>query len=146
MFTISNDNGIVAITKGDTFRCPIFINASSDLTPTRYTLTKTDILTFNIVYPGTGEYSDVNVDGIVETKPVLQHIYSNDGAEGHIPYTLNDYGDLVVDFTNDEINTLEEGVYYYEAILKYTPELETTMRQDTIIPRTKFIVLIPRVG
>jgi hypothetical protein len=146
MFTISNDNGIIAITKGDTLRCPLFINSMTDNIPTRYVLTNSDILTFRILYPGTDEYLDNNVDGVIETEPVLQHIYSNDGAAGHIAYTLNENNDIIIDFTSDEINTLKEGTYYYEVKLQYKPDAETTTRIDTIIPRTKFYVVLPRVG
>jgi hypothetical protein len=139
MFTISRDNSIVVLNRGDTFKCPLFINTGSELEPLRYTLTNTDILAFNILYPGTGEYLDENKDGFIENTPVLQHIYSNDGAAEHIPYILNSNGDIVISFTSDDFKKVSPGTYYYEVKLKYIDGGET--RIDTIVPRTKFILV-----
>lgn len=133
MFTISND-GIIVINRGDTFSCPLVINSLVQDVTSRYVLTKNDILTFSIYYPETHYYSN-GVNTVA-----LRHIYSNDGGEGHISYTLNEYNDLPILFTKEEMSTLVAGNYYYEVKLQYT-DADKLNRLDTIIEKKKMLVL-----
>lgn len=123
MYSISN-NGIITLTRGDSLKLPLFINAGDETDMARYSLRNNDELYF----------------GVMEANAPFEHslirkVYTKDN--------LNRYGDVVVDLGLDDTQYLQPGTYYYEGKLK------TYARKDgknvevivTVVPRRKFVIV-----
>lgn len=117
MFTI-DQNGIITISRGDSFTAPLFINQGSDVAPVRYRLTSSDRVVFYLMYPNcsfersilTKEYTDVD---------------------------QNEFGDVLVEFIPSDTQRLPAGKYYYEVRLY----LGETGEINTVIPKSLFYIL-----
>lgn len=128
MFNIQN-NRIITIVSGDTIEIPLFINENTDLEPIRYAFGKYDKVYFVIMEP----HQEFNCG-------ILRHEY---GYED-----LNESEDIVIKLTHDDTINLLPGTYYYEIklLMRETVEEDDEVIVlnewlDTIVPRTKFIIL-----
>ena len=128
MFNIQN-NRIITIVRGDTIEIPLFINANTDLDPISYPFGFNDKVYFVIME----SHQDFNCG-------VVRHEY---GYED-----LNESGDIVIKLSHDDTVNLLPGDYFYEIkLLTRTTEevngqtLILKEELDTIVPRTKFIIL-----
>ena len=123
-FTISN-NGIITMTRGDTVKVPIFINAGDNTDYIRYTLEEGDTLYFGIMEP----------EAPFE-KSLIRKVLTKDD--------LNQYGDVEIELSLNDTQYLQTGTYYYEAKLKQVRLLDNGQTSEvinTVIPRRKFIIV-----
>jgi hypothetical protein len=121
MFDIAG-NGIITVTRGDTFTTTLFVNTGTALVPVRYTLTGDDRVYFAVCEPNQA----------FEDAVVKKEFSSAD---------LDDDGDVVIKFTSNDTEYLLPGDYYYEVKL-YKVFTDTTKNEiDTIVPRTKFVIM-----
>lgn len=117
------DNGIITMTAGDTFICPLFINAGNIASPLRYVLTDKDKIYLSIKEPG---------------QPFEHAIVRKIFTEKD----LNLYGDVMIRLENSDTENLLPGTYYYE--IKFSHE-NTDKQIDkclsTIVTDRKFYIL-----
>lgn len=120
MFDLS-PNGIIRVTRGDSFSTPLFINKGTDLCPLRYILKDGEYIYFGLMEPN---YSFE--EAIVRKK------YSN--------ADFNKNSDVVISFDSEDTMNLLPGKYYYEvkAVLLDENKKEIV---NTIIPRREFWLL-----
>lgn len=121
MFTIAN-NGIITVTKGDAFEVPLFINAGTELNPIRYELNNKDYVVLSVAKPNQEFESGV----------ILKKLTIDD---------LNENGDVTIKFLSSDTNKLEPDLYYYRVKLYLYNTSIDDYDIDTIITRTKFIVV-----
>lgn len=123
MLTIS-ENGIITVSRGDSFSFHIFINQGTALAPIRYSLQGTDKVILGVHLPTYYEFTDSQEELIQKTLTV-----SN----------LNSDGDIEVNFDATETSFMQPGDYYYSVKLYIT--LNSVDYINTIIPETKFVVI-----
>lgn len=119
MFKIAN-NGIITITKGDTFRLPLFINMGNEFTPYRYELTENDKVYVGVMEPNKSF-----------EQAIIKKMYTKND--------LNENGDVEVKFESKDTYFLLPGTYYYEIKVEIT--YQGSNHINTIVPKTKFIIL-----
>ena len=134
MLSISQ-NGIISMSKGDSWKTSIFINVGTALEPSPYNLEDGDHVYFGVMEP-----NQPFKDALVCKKLGVADRTPNDG-DGF----RDGYVDLYFDSKDTE--HLIPGVYYYEVKLLRPAtdpgalEHGITEYVDTIIPRTKFIIM-----
>lgn len=134
MLSISQ-NGIISMSKGDSWKTSIFINIGTDLEPAPYNLEEGDHVYFGVMEP-----NQPFKDALVCKKL---------GVADRTPKDGGGFRDGYVDLYFDSKDTehLIPGVYYYEVKLLRPAtdpgalEHGITEYVDTIIPRTKFIIM-----
>lgn len=132
MFNIAN-NGIITITRGDTFTTTIFINLGTELDPKQGRLGPNDKVCFAVCEPNQPfEHAII--------KKVMT-------AED-----LDENNNVILDFKHNDTQFLLPGVYYYQ-IKVYFPYGHVDPEESgeesglgeaevhTIIPKTKFIIV-----
>ena len=117
MFDV-NKNGIVTVTRGDTFTLNVFINDGTSLEPIQYFLEEGDKVYFALMEP---------------RKPfeeaLIRKVFDKDDT--------NEKGLVVMSFTGEMTEFLVPGTYYY--MIKLTKALDNSI--ETIISKTKFVIL-----
>ena len=121
MFTIAND-GTIRLTRGDTFSTSVLINIGTDEVPARYVLRENDKLYFAVCEPNQ-KWEDA----------LIKKTFDNTD--------LDDRGDVVVKFSTEDTEYIEPGTYYYQIKFFMAATENTKEKIDTIVPRTKFIVV-----
>lgn len=119
MFSLSKE-GILSITRGDSFSTVIFINKGNELEPIRYELTDSDELYLALMSPNQ-----------TFENALLVKKYTKDN--------LNDHGDTLVEFEPKDTEFLMPGKYYYQVKLK-TNNKDDTYQVNTVIPTTEFYI------
>lgn len=141
MLSISQ-NGIISMSKGDSWKTSIFINLGTALEPAPYNLEEGDHVYFGVMEPNQ-PFKDALVCkklGVADRTPKAGDDEDADG-DGF----LDGYVDIYFDSKDTE--HLIPGVYYYEVkLLRPAADpgaLERGIAEsvDTIIPRTKFIIM-----
>lgn len=120
MFDLS-PNGIIQVTRGDSFSTPLFINKGTDLYPLRYILKDGEYVYFGLMEPN---YSF--------EKAIVRKKYSN--------ANFNENDDVVISFDSEDTMNLLPGKYYYEVKVVLLDENEKEI-VNTIIPRREFWLL-----
>lgn len=122
-FKISR-NGIITMNRGDTFTLPVCINVGSGCQPEYYDLKQGDVLYFALLQPGE------RWEKAILKKP----FYFED---------LQPDKDPQFHFSSEDTEYLVPGNYYYQVKLYRTAEhcLDGFEHVDTIVPRTKFVIL-----
>lgn len=122
MFDISNE-GIITLTRGDSFETPLFINQGTEIAPARYELTADDIVYFAVMQPNQ-RFEDA----------IVKKVYDINSPH-------NDEGDLLISFEPLDTEYLLSGTYYYMVKLR-THIGEGTGANDyrvqTVIPQREF--------
>ena len=121
MLDISHD-GIISMSRGDTIKMTLFINAGTEIHPTRYELSEKDR-----IYVGICEPNQPFENAIV------RQTYTSDDWE------LNEDGDLIVKISPEETEYLVDGLYYYTVKL-VTKHEDDSEEIQTLIQKTKFMV------
>ncbi len=121
MFSLSR-NGIIQVTRGDSFNTPLFINQGTVLEPVRYIL---------------GQYDKVYF-GVMECNQPFEAALIRKSYDYN---SLNENNDVVVEFTGDETLNLLPGKYYYEVKLDKYDEEADKHEINTIISKREFFVL-----
>lgn len=120
--------GIITMTRGDSFSFPLFINCNTDILPQRYTLQEEDVLHFRVKKPNQ-----------LFEKSVIRKSYTSSD--------LNEDGDVVVRFRPEDTVELLPGKYYYEVKIVNTSSATDTeqpvssnLEVQTILPSTLFYI------
>lgn len=125
MFDITN-NGIIQINRGDTFSLNVFINIGTCLEPIQYILKEGDCAYFALMEPNQS----------FEHALIRREFTRAD---------LDEDGNVFMNFNNEQTEYLMPGTYYY--MVKLVRKVPTESGEenkcivDTIIPKTKFIIL-----
>lgn len=119
MFDISRD-GVITLTRGDSFEAPLFINMGTDLDPMRYDMTDNNAE----IYFGLMEANQPFERALVRKK--------------YTKADVNEYGDVVVKFIPEDTVEIIPGVYYYQ--IKIRIPTDDTYEVNTVVKKTKFII------
>lgn len=125
MFDISNE-GIISISRGDSFETPLFINQGTEIEPIRYELTEDDTLYFAVMEPNQ-KFEDA----------ILKKVYDMNSEK-------NEEGDTLIQFDPTDTEYLLPGKYYYTIKLRThigEGEAENDYKVQTIIPQKGFYVV-----
>lgn len=119
MFDISK-NGIIRVTRGDSFSLEVFINLGTVVEPLQYFLTGEDKLYFALMEPN---------------QPfecaLIRRTFTEQDA--------NEEGLVVMNFDSEMTECLLPGNYYYT--VKLVRDGDESGKVDTIISKTKFVIL-----
>lgn len=118
MFSISN-NGFISLTRGDSFSVPLFINRGTKFHPVRYNIADN---------PDAAVYLGVMEPTQPFERATIRKKYTSKSK-------INEYGDLIVDFSSNDTRYLFPGKYYYEVKVKLS---DGTI--DTVVPATEFFI------
>lgn len=119
MFTISK-NGFISLTRGDSFKAPLFINHGTVMCPTRYMIGR---------HPEATLYVGIMEPHQIFEEAIIKQIYNSKS-------NINEHGDVMIALRPEETEYLLPGKYYYEIKLDLGDG-----RLDTITPKTEFFVL-----
>lgn len=125
MFDISNE-GIISVSRGDSFETPLFINEGTEIAPKRYELTENDILYFAVMEPNQ-KFENA----------ILKKMYDMNSEK-------NEEGDILISFSPTDTEYLLPGKYYYTIKLRThigEGEAENDYKVQTIIPQKEFYVV-----
>ena len=121
---IVKNNGIIVMNRGDTWESSIFCNLGNKINPIKYSLTNNDTLYFGVMQANTP----------FDNSLICKKLTKNDevsGLEGHYK----------ISFNHEDTMHVMPGNYYYEVKLVRNDPINDTNKVDTIIPRTKFVIL-----
>ena len=124
MFDIST-NGIISITRGDAARTSLYINLGTALDPLYSTLSDNQKLYFGIMEPNQA----------FEDSIVRKVLTKADHCDPDDPLAV------VITFNCEDTVNLLPGTYYYSAKLYTDGGFDGPDRVDTLIPKTKFVIL-----
>lgn len=136
-------NGIISMSKGDSWKTSIFINLGTALEPAAYNIKEGDYLYFGVMEPNQS-FKDALICkklGFNDRTPVPQGSSQDEDEDGY----KDGYVDIY--FKSEDTEHILPGVYYYEIKLLRPVEDEGAIAKgitesiDTIVPRTKFIIL-----
>lgn len=121
MFNVSS-NYIITVTRGDSFTLNTFVNLGTKLNPVQYFLEEGDKLYFGLMEPH---------------KPfeeaLIRKVFTKDDA--------NEEGEIVMNFSGEMTEYLLPGTYYYMIKLVRPGDESGEEYIDTILSKTKFIIL-----
>lgn len=126
MFDISN-NGIISINRGDSFTLDVFINLGTCIEPIQYQLQPGDKVYFALMEPNQSfEHA------------LMRREFTN--------VDLDEDDFVSMKFDSEQTEYLLPGTYYYTVKLARAEESsesgeETKYTVDTIIPKTKFVII-----
>ena len=118
MFNISN-NGIITLIRGDSFTVPLFINRGAVFHPVRYYIADN---------PNAAVYLGVMEPSQPFERAVIRKKYTSKSK-------INEFGDLVIDFSPSDTQCLFPGKYYYEIKVR-----QGDGSIDIIVPETEFFI------
>lgn len=121
MFDISS-NGIIRLSRGDSFSLDIFVNIGTQLNPVQYVLGEGDRLYFALMEPNQP----------FEYALIRKEFTSDDNDED---------GYVIMKFTPEMTEFLVPGIYYYMVKLVRPGEESGEELVDTIISKTKFFII-----
>ena len=142
MFSIS-PNGIITMSKGDSWKTSIFINLGTVLEPAAYNLKDGDYVYFGVMEPNQ-PFNDALICkrlDVNDRTPTTQGSSQDEDGDGYADGCVDIY------FKSGDTEHVLPGVYYYEVKLLRPVEDEGAIARgitesiDTIVPRTKFIIL-----
>ena len=129
MYTISN-NGFITITRGDSFKSPLFINEGTSYCPVRWSITQ---------HPKAKVYLGIMEYGQPFEEALIRRYYQYTGKNNPLNDfndNVNEFGDIVVKLRSQDTEYLLPGKYYYEVKVD-----RGDGRIDTVIPKTEFFIL-----
>ena len=119
MFHIAK-NGIITLTRGDTFQLPLFINLGTPLSPIQFELKEGDVVTFRVM-----RANEKSEDA------TIKKVFTKDD--------IDEKGNVIVRFEQSDTIALEPDTYYYEVKLNFVREEQENV--NTIVERTKFYLI-----
>lgn len=119
-------NGNITVTRGDTFKVPLFIDVSDNIfAPIRFPLHKGDIIYFHLL----------EANRPFEC-PLLAKKFTYED--------VNENNDIIIKFNHEDTVKLFPGIYFYEIKLQRPNTEDDTDPSDdyyiTIVPRRKFVI------
>lgn len=120
MLDIAN-NGIIRVSRGDSFRMPLFIDCGTPVAPMRYELGERDE-----VYFGVMEANQPFEYALIKKKFTIAD--------------MNENGDVVIEFVpNDTLMVIPDLYYYQVKVRIYNPNTND-YEVHTVVPKTKFFI------
>lgn len=114
-------NGIIEVTRGDTFTLPLSLNVGTPLSPEYFSVENGDILRLRI-YQANSKWED--------------YILSKTGTLDNVS---EDKQTITFRFDSDDTLHINSGLYFYELKIFYTRDDYDYI--ETIIPRRKIYIL-----
>lgn len=122
MFNVDR-NGMINISRGDSFEIPLFINKGTDMVPLRWYINNTGAEVFLAITEPGQSFEDA----------LVRKRYTEEN--------INENGDIVVKISHDDTKCLTPGKYFYQFKLRCPiTDKPGQFEVNTIIPRTQFIV------
>ena len=118
-------NGIVTLTKGDTFQLPLFINSGTAFDPVPFELQEGDKVLLRVMRANES-FEDA----------LIKKTYTQ-GGENTDAY-IDDLDNVVFKFSYFDTYWIKYGIYFYEAKVIYTRDNEEHIW--TFCPRNKFYI------
>lgn len=118
MLDISN-NGFISLIRGDSFSVPLFINRGTVFHPVRYYISDN---------PKASVYLGVMEPNQPFERATIRKKYTSESI-------INDFGDLMIEFTSNDTKCLYPGRYYYEVRIKHSDG-----SVEIVIPATDFVI------
>lgn len=116
-----DQNNRIAITRGDTFTAPLFLNKGTDLKPFRHILQENEEIYLSIMEPN---------------KPfeegIIKKYYTKDN--------LNNMGDVLISLEHDDTRCLLPGKYFYQIKGSFYNSETQKFEINTVIQKTEFII------
>lgn len=121
MLDVSRNNQI-AVTRGDSFEVPLFLNAGSDVNPVRYVLDDKDQIFLGIMEPNS-----------CFENAIVKKVYTK--------ADFNDNEDVVIKIDHEDTACLMPGKYYYQIKAKFVTDSENDkFIVNTVVPKTEFFI------
>lgn len=116
--TISK-NGIITLVKGDTFRVKLDMNIGNPIQPYYFQLQEGDYVTLKVMYAN-NSWNDA----------ILTKVATIDN--------LDNLGNVIIEFTSDDTNYINCGMYIYQVKLYYSRNGKDYV--NTLVPRTRLFI------
>lgn len=113
-----DSNNRIAVTRGDSFSAPLFLNKGTDLKPLRHILGEAEEIYLAIMEPN---QSFENA--------IVKKVYNKDN--------LNKYGDVLVEIEHDDTRCLIPGKYFYQIKALFIDE-NGKQKVNTVVQKTEF--------
>ena len=120
MLDIAN-NGIIRVSRGDSFRMPLFIDCGTPSDPMRYTVGAKDE-----VYFGVMEANQPFEYALIKKKYTIEDV--------------NEDGDVVIEFTPEDTLMVIPDLYYYQVKARLYNVNTNDYEVHTVVPKTKFFI------
>jgi hypothetical protein len=120
MLDIAN-NGIIRVSRGDSFRMPLFIDCGTPSDPMRYTVGTKDE-----VYFGVMEANQPFEYALIKKKYTIEDV--------------NEDGDVVIEFTPEDTLMVIPDLYYYQVKVRLYNANTNDYEVHTVVPKTKFFI------
>lgn len=115
-------NGIITVTRGDTFVLPLTLNGGTNLDPYQYQLDKNSFVYFAVMEP-----NQPFENALIKKK-----------------YTVEDtdeYGDVLIRFRPQDTQCVLPGKYYYQVKLqRFNSDDPEDYEVDTVVDKTLFYI------
>lgn len=115
-------NGIITVTRGDTFVLPLTLNGGTNLDPYQYQLDKNSFVYFAVMEP-----NQPFENALIKKK-----------------YSVNDtdeYGDVLIRFRPQDTQCVLPGKYYYQVKLqRFNSDDPEDYEVDTVVDKTLFYI------
>ncbi len=122
MFNITY-NGIITVTRGDSFELPLMLNAGSNMDPLHYQITENSIIYFAVTEPNQP----------FEHALIKKRYDSSD---------VDEDGNVVITFRPQDTECVLPGKYYYQVKLqRFWSDDPEDYTVDTVIEKTQFFIL-----
>ena len=133
MFNINSNNGMIVMTRADTWETSIFVNIGTKIDPVAYELKDEDILYFGVMEPNQ-PFDDALICKKI-TKKDIAHEDDEKESSAEMPGYYN------IKFKSEDTEYLLPGLYYYEIKLLRPGQDGESDKIDTIVRKTKFIIM-----
>ena len=121
MFNVDRE-GIITLTRGDSFRVPLFINQGTSIDLIRYIINDKSEIYMAVTEPNQP----------FELALIKKKYTSKD---------LNENGDIEISFNSEDTANVLPGKYYYQIKAKLYDEEKNDFIVNTIIPKTQFFII-----
>lgn len=111
-------NNRIAVTRGDSFSCPLFLNKGTDYKPLRRVLKDNEEVYLAIMEPNQ-RFEDA----------IVKKVYTKDN--------LNKNGDIIISIEHDDTRCLIPGKYYYQIKALFIDENNKQL-VNTVVNKTEF--------
>ena len=116
-----DSNGNIKLNRGDSFKLPLFIDASKDIfNSIRMPILENDKITFYLL-----EGNNCLCRSLIKKEFTITDV--------------NDNGDIIISFDSEDTKYLCPGIYFYEIKLSRIKDNKESI--VTIVPRRKFVII-----
>lgn len=115
-------NGIITVTRGDTFVLPLTLNGGTNLDPYQYQLDENSFVYFAVMEP-----NQPFEDALIKKKYSVKD--------------TDEYGDVLIRFRPQDTQCVFPGKYYYQVKLqRFNSDDPEDYEVDTVVDKTLFYI------